>query len=264
MNRGSLTLEAAFLMPLYLFFMISLISFFEILHLEQNVDFYLSRAAKETALYLSAETILSRGDVDIDDGFAKTVLSDIYAYGELTDELPKGYRDQCGMKGDFVFLPVESTGEDIIDLSTYYSVTPDANVFLIPDIGLIGRARTRAWTGYDAGTGSGVSPEERMVYVTENGEVYHLSRSCSHLSISVHAIDEGTQDMYRNSGGGRYKPCEVCGMNEAYGEYFITDDGDRYHTDINCPGLKRTIYEIPLSEVGDRRLCSRCSGTYGE
>ncbi len=88
MNRGSLTLEAAFLMPLYLFFMISLISFFEILHLEQNVDFYLSRAAKETALYSSAETLLSRGDVDIDDGFAKTVLSDIYAYGELTDELP--------------------------------------------------------------------------------------------------------------------------------------------------------------------------------
>ncbi|MCR5210176.1 MAG: hypothetical protein K6C99_08195 [Lachnospiraceae bacterium] len=263
MNKGSLTLEAAFLMPLYTFFMVSLLSFFEILHLEQNVDFYLSRAAKEMALYSPAGDILSEGEEEIDDGFAETVISDIYSYGVLTDNIPQAYRTQCGMKGDFIFLPTDNV-EDVIDLSASYSATPGANVFMIPDIGLIGRARTRAWTGFNTGAGSGPAPEERMVYVTEKGEVYHLSRSCSHLSLSVHSIDEGSQDSYRNSSGGKYKCCEVCGSGKACGEYFITDDGDRYHTDINCPGLKRTIYEIPLSEVGDRRVCSRCSGAYGE
>lgn len=39
---------------------------------------------------------------------------------------------------------------------------------------------------------------------------------------------------------------------------FITDQGNRFHYDLNCGGIKRTIYMIRLSEVGNRKKCSRC------
>ena len=39
---------------------------------------------------------------------------------------------------------------------------------------------------------------------------------------------------------------------------FITDQGNRFHYDLNCSGIKRTIYMIRLSEVGNRKQCSRC------
>lgn len=34
---------------------------------------------------------------------------------------------------------------------------------------------------------------------------------------------------------------------------FITDQGNRFHYDLNCGGIKRTIYMIRLSEVGNRK-----------
>lgn len=39
---------------------------------------------------------------------------------------------------------------------------------------------------------------------------------------------------------------------------FITDQGNRFHYDLNCGGIKRTIYMIRLSEVRNRKKCSRC------
>ena len=39
---------------------------------------------------------------------------------------------------------------------------------------------------------------------------------------------------------------------------YITNQGDCYHKDLGCSGIKRTVRMIRLSEVGTRRPCSRC------
>ena len=41
-------------------------------------------------------------------------------------------------------------------------------------------------------------------------------------------------------------------------EIYITSQGNRYHTQLNCSGLKRTIYTVPLSQTGGRGRCSKC------
>ena len=66
-------------------------------------------------------------------------------------------------------------------------------------------------------------------------------------------------DGMRNADGGKYYPCEGCGGNPDETVY-ITDYGDRYHTDINCSGLKRTVEEIDIKDVGDRGVCKKCGG----
>ena len=56
--QASLTIEAVFLVPLYLFFCMSLLFIMQMLHMEQSVDHVLSRTSKEVALYVPAEGML--------------------------------------------------------------------------------------------------------------------------------------------------------------------------------------------------------------
>ncbi len=206
-ERASLTLEASVVLPLYMFFFISLISILEMMQGTMERDFSLSRTAKSVALFSPLDTM--------------------------------------------------------VDLMEPYSFEPRCNVFGLPAQLSMIRARAHPWTGYKLGSGTGEekgSMEDPIVYVAENGNVYHLSRSCTHLDFKIRPADSKNIDNERNNGGGKYKRCEKCGGGS--GTVFITDEGDRYHASLSCSGLKRTVYEIPLSQVGDKRLCSRCAVSY--
>ncbi len=203
-KRGSLTLEASVVLPLFLFFFLSFLSVIEMLKGTMERDFELSRSTKTLALLSPLDTM--------------------------------------------------------IDLMEPYIFSPRCNVFGIPDQMVMIRSRAHPWTGYKLGSGgdSGGSMEDTIVYITDTGTVYHLSRSCTHLDLSIRPVDSGQVGDLRNSGGARYRRCEICGGGS--GLVYITDEGDRYHSSLTCSGLKRTIYEIPISQVGARRLCSRCAG----
>ena len=52
----------------------------------------------------------------------------------------------------------------------------------------------------------------------------------------------------RNKYGEKYRECEVCAEKvKGKNTVFITDQGNRFHYDLNCGGIKRTIYMIRLS-----------------
>lgn len=277
--RGSLTLEAAVVFPLYLFFFMALLSVSEMLQFSSQVQYELSHAAKEIAVYLPLRSLMNEGDVaDAEQdatgsggnaagsnvsGIAETVLADLYTEELLRDRLSEEYRRQMGVTQDLSLLQSKvMLGNDLVDLAVTYGITPRCNVFFIPQRNLTARARTHAWTGYDRSGTETTEDGERIVYVTESGSVYHLSRSCTHLDLSIRPIPVGTQGEYRNSSGGNYRVCEVCGGPSPGQEMvYITNEGDRYHSSLTCSGLKRTIYEIPISQAGGRRVCSRCGGT---
>lgn len=52
--------------------------------------------------------------------------------------------------------------------------------------------------------------------------------------------------------------CSAGMRKMAFGRLYITNQGDCYHKDLGCSGIKRTVRMIRLSEVGTRRPCSRC------
>ena len=280
--QASLTLEAAVALPLYLFFFLALLSVMEMLHYSMTLDHELSRMGKQIALYAAAECLLEKPQsvqaqetqVAQDaasggsaagenvEGVAATVLADTYVASTLQERIPQAYRRQMGVQGEIsLWRSRVLVQDDMVDLIATSRIKPRCNVFGIPEQLLVNRARTHAWTGYAMGSAA-VDAEERMVYVTETGTVYHLSRSCTHLDLSIQAVPAAEIRDRRNTGGAVYRACEYCGQRFSSQEtYYITKEGDRYHTSLGCSGLKRTVYEIPISQVGGKRACSRCGGS---
>jgi uncharacterized CHY-type Zn-finger protein len=124
------------------------------------------------------------------------------------------------------------------------------------------RVRVRAWTGYEVAATYSLEQEEgksATVYITETGNVYHKSTTCSHIHLSVTDI-VGIPTSQRNANGGKYYPCEKCcdGERSSNATYYITEDGTRYHSKRDCSKIKRNVKEIPISEVGNRPACKRC------
>lgn len=102
--------------------------------------------------------------------------------------------------------------------------------------------------------------EEEIVLITDTGYCYHYSYSCPNLNIRPKQVATADIEGMRNSGGAKYYQCEFCVKKKKSQETcYITPEGDRYHYDKKCQGLKRTIYEVKLSEVGKKRACKRCS-----
>lgn len=116
----------------------------------------------------------------------------------------------------------------------------------------------RAWVGYTGETFQNHAGET-IVYITPTGTVYHRSRDCTYLRLSIRQMDAGEVSGERNQSGSRYTPCIYCVRSGWLGgTVYITDYGTSYHSSAGCQGLKRTVTAIPLSEAGGRHACSRC------
>lgn len=115
------------------------------------------------------------------------------------------------------------------------------------------------WIGRDPGMTigwNGEIEEKQMVYIALNGEVYHRDPGCSHIHLSIHSVEKTQLSVMRNENGEKYHPCEECG--DGTGQVYITDTGNRYHSSLECSGLKRSIVKVPIALVKDWRPCSRC------
>ena len=118
----------------------------------------------------------------------------------------------------------------------------------------------RAFTGYENTAFSTNTQDEKMVFVTPSGEVYHTDYGCTYLHMNVSAVDQKEVRNCRNEEGSKYYACMKCKSNSG-GSVYITSYGNRYHSSIMCSELKRTILTVPLSKVGGRRACAKCGGS---
>ena len=69
--------------------------------------------------------------------------------------------------------------------------------------------------------------DNRIVFVTKTGEVYHTSNICSHISLSIREVDYTLVNSLRNKGGAKYYPCEYCAKGNLTGMVYITDEGKK-------------------------------------
>ncbi len=106
---------------------------------------------------------------------------------------------------------------------------------------------------------SDTDESQEYVYLAENGTVYHRSRSCVYLNPRISRILFQDLAAKRNHSGGKYYSCKSCGRkNKAPVYVFITAYGDSWHNSRTCPGLKRTVRRVLLSEIGNLPACSKC------
>lgn len=97
-----------------------------------------------------------------------------------------------------------------------------------------------------------------VVYVTKSGSVYHESVTCTYLNFAVRSVLADDIAKERNSSGRKYTECERCRGEPHAAIVYMTNSGIRYHWILQCPAISRDVYEKERSEIEGMRACSRC------
>ncbi len=158
-------------------------------------------------------------------------------------------------------------GPSVIDLCEPVSYRPEWFPVPIPGRRIAVRGRVHAWTGRDPEENRELPSEEenRLVYVTEYGSVYHTRSECTYLELKIRKVPSALVPAMRNAGGGRYHACEKCvGKGGMHGLVYITGEGDCYHNSSRCSGLTRKVHLVPASEAEGMHICSRCAAEEGK
>ncbi len=282
--QASLTVEAALVMPLFLFAILSLLYFIQIITVQEFIQSAITKMginmAKTAYVYedfagmeevLDFDATIFGAEIEINLGdFAKSMIDQtiLKRYGREYLDVDRINRS-CIREG---FDGISFSGskilqeEDAIDIVVRYRMAIPVKLFAIGDMQLIQRVRVRAWTGHQVASTYEQEEEENsqeeVVYITETGKVYHLNAACSHIRLSVSAVS-GIPTAQRNDSGGKYYPCEKCcdGEHSPYATYYITSDGTRYHSRRDCSRIKRNVKEIPRAKAGNRLACKRCGNS---
>ena len=249
-------------LPLFIFFFINILGAFDILKLQCDFEAALHHTGSSMMENIGA---MKLAPVDEIPDAAEKIATTVYAKHKAKSYLGEEYLDSSPIVGgsdgiSFAESALSSDG-DVIDIIATYKVHPRFGIAGFTDFGVESRFYGHAFTGYEPDSEVKTEGEEseEMVYITESGTAYHKSLNCSHLRLSIRRTPRGAVADLRNTDGAKYYPCEYCG-HASGGTVFITNYGNRYHTNINCTGLKRSIRTVPISEAFGRRPCSQCAG----
>lgn len=259
-KEGSLTIEAALVIPIFLFAVMSILSFTDILRLQMKIDSSLSQCAKELAVYGHAGDEISEKSIGELSFGAETLFSETYVRGRVISQTGGEYLEWSPMKNAAAmhFSGSRIMENDRIELRCSYYVTPFFSLSAKAGFLTGSTAVARAFTGYDNLKGQNSSQKEELVYITPQGSVYHRQRGCHYLDLSIEKVFIEALAGMRNQDGEIYHQCERCINIGNQRTVFITGYGNRYHRDILCSGLRRTVEMIPLSQTGGRKPCSKC------
>lgn len=248
---GVFTLEAAVILPLLATFFVSVLFFFRVMQVQLTVENALNRTGRLLAVYAAGE---KGGQVLEKTG---TVVATAFLVKELKEE-PVIEEYVKGGKFGIYLLHSSFEGQDI-NLSAQCYMKLPVELLGKKTVKLSWNVVCRKWTGWEADTGR--DETDPVVFVAETGSVYHRTEQCTYLKLSITSVKSDKIEQQRNENGGKYYACERCVESGMLPEcLYITGQGDRYHSSLDCSGLKRTVYRIHLSEVGERRPCSRCGG----
>ncbi len=263
---ASMTLEASIALPLFIFFFVNILGAIDIIKVQSDMEAALHQTGSEISQLAFDACAGKKLIADDDSDGTSSMLADgvftIYAATSVKNYLGDSINNSVVSRGAAGLSFLNSrimADDDIVDIVVDYRVKPIIPIIGFKEFPVEARYYGHAWTGYDISGGMVADDsEEEMVYVTENGTVYHRNISCKHLKIDVKSVSLQDVENKRSADGSKYYPCEYCGKKAASGNVFITNYGNRYHSSVSCPGLKRKIYTIPISEVGGRGPCSAC------
>ena len=258
---GTLTVEAAIVLPIFIFVMICIISLGQVIHIQTRLQNALETTAEKIASYSYAEKLIKEEIEGLNQVIAEWIIDGITfvsVKNEIVQLAGKDYLDHSciknGSEGIFLIGSTISSEEEFVDLVLSYSISPFSPILNTNQLWITQRCRRRLWIGTEE-----VSEEaETIVYVTVNGTVYHTNLECSYLKRNIETVYYADLKSKRNESGGKYYLCEFCSKG-SIGEFvYITKYGDRYHYRATCPGLTRGIRSILLSQADGLPQCSKC------
>ena len=264
--RGSMTVEASIILPFFLFFFINLMSIMEIYRLHSVLCAALYEVGNELTVYAYAydAIIEPEEDTGIEAFVESAVFSYLYVKQQVEDFVGGDYLEHAPLKygaDGLIYLDssILQTG-DVIDLVVSYQVRPFVNVIGYPESLMYNRYYGRAWTGFDVEAETETDESLEYVYVAQHGEVYHVDRDCTYISLRILPCNATEVRRLRNEYGEKYTACEICITGREDGLY-VTPAGNRYHGKETCGSLYRNVTKVPKEEALTKyKKCSRCGG----
>lgn len=261
---------------------VGFMEFFKII----NYQNMLSNNINHTALSISrysysldkSKELLNKSGIKLELGLSDELISSGintgYAWNKIFNEELKLYTNRAevvsGINGvSIINSSFNKNGDGVNDIILNYRMK--INVLENINLGfrLCNRGYFRSWIGksiIDDSIYNSYDTTQEKVYITENGKVYHLSKNCTHINISVTKVMESKIDNFRNSNGAKYYKCELCVKNGSCnnGSVYITAEGKRYHYNQGCGRIERTVIEIDKTEIKNRKMCDRCKKLGGK
>lgn len=237
-KKGSLTVEAAMVVPIFLFFSYLMIQVITVTRVEEQVQW---------TLEMTADTMAGLGIAPtVEEGYA------IFLSNISKSNVNMKYIDHKVL--GFSLANSKVNKNDCLDLQVTYKIiftNISGKKISIP-------CRQKVYRKCFTGKSVKDAEDSEYVYITTGDSVYHTNRYCTHLALSITQISIGNIKEQT-----KYKPCIRCKNMKNPGWYYVTNQGEKYHNSLLCSGLKRTIERVKKKEVANRRLCSRCEKTGG-
>ena len=270
-NRGSAAVEASIALPIFLFV---LLFFFHLLQV-QTVRQVVYEAGVEAAEYVAEYCYLHQemkdlleGETSVEDmgrdrpkeaikqkaGLVDSATLLAIATAHLQKSLDEPALVEKYIKGGASGISLIGSMLPGTDGELYFRIryTICIDTPMLPTVTkeVVETIRQKPYLGYSPEEEDGTESDP-YVYITDNQEVYHRSRGCSHLMLGIHPVykDEAERQGYR--------ACSYCGKKAGL-VVLVGPDGECYHSSGDCSGLRRTVHRVRLSEVGGLPPCSRC------
>ena len=276
--KGSMTVEATLVFPLFFFVIVGFIYFFQVFKTQTAIQGNITEIAKEASRYGYLYESLTSTDKDnkeednATEGTKKEVKNILAKLAEGTfykwrfQKLVSDNETLEGVDGGIdgiSFLGSSFMEEDgIIEVKASYRVKIPVPFFSHFTFPVVQQVKTRGFIGAslieNTEGDQSSSGDEEYVFITKNGVVYHSHADCTYLKVKISSVKREQLEYLRNKSGGIYYPCEACAVGSNQAHYYITEFGNRYHTAKICTKIDRNVITIKKSEVGSRRPCSKC------
>lgn len=241
---GSITVEAALTIPIFFLAVTALCYTLEVMAVRTSIRSGMQSAGKRAAVEAYLKPVLIPGEIE--EEIVRAVGEDRLDRSIVAD----------GSRGIHCEHSYMSPLTGIMEIRTSYEVRLPIKLFGEAAVPMEESCRIKGWNGYEKAPFS--HGDESVVYITETGMVYHRDYHCTYLELSIKAALLNEVKNFRNKNQEKYHPCEKCGAINGGQKVYITDYGNKYHSSLDCSGLKRTIYAVPVSEAVGKGVCSKC------
>lgn len=230
-EKGSMTVEAVFVLPMLLFAICGILSLGRVYSSMDKVNHALQETGKTLALEIGETSV------------SKNAVRRIFE-GNLA-EYPGNIR------GVIRIDSVEyDGGTKEWKLKISYKIGIDLPLIGNYKINCYDEIRQKAFNGFSYEVNT--KDYGNYVYIAENEGVYHTNGQCTYLNISKNPMLRETAEMLGKT------VCSHCKESGGGNIVFTTDTSDKYHTSLSCGSLNRSVNIVREEQVKGMAKCSRC------
>ena len=256
---ASLTVEAALVLPLFLFALVLLMQPFHVMEAHRKMQDVCEEICAQAAQMAYSDPDIRKEELE-DSGrnqflhYAGTGVLGAYAAERARSEAEDAHI------GLIHFLDSEYLIDgEMVRVKLEYTYRLPFPVFGLRGLDQTVVSSRRAWIGAKRSLEDedGEGGEDPLVYVGKRSTRYHLSPSCHYLFNDLQSVPLAAIPGLRNASGGKYYPCSRCGRH-AGAMVYIMPSGSAWHTREDCSAIIAYVRTVHRSEVEYLGACSYC------